>query len=65
MIRKTKVSGDENKVEISAILAAGNNVSLNPEYIIRAIEKYLPELTPDFAEFTRKNVLTENLAAFR
>lgn len=65
MIRKTKVSGEGNKVEVSAILAAGNNVSLNPEYVIRAIEKYLPELTPDFAEFTRKNVLTESLASFR
>ena len=65
MIRKTKVYEADGKIFVSAILAAGNNMSLNPEYIIRAIEKYLPELKPDFAEFTRKNVLTENLATFR
>ena len=64
MIRRFNVSEDGENVVIDAFLAAGNT-SLNPEYVVRAIEKYLPELRPDFAEFTRKNVLDEKLCEFR
>ena len=64
MIKKIEVIPSLDKVVIRCILAAGNT-SLNPEYIVKAIEKYLPERKPDFAEFTRKNVLTENLEEFR
>lgn len=54
----------DGKLYINAILAAGNT-SLNPEYIIKAINKYLPDCTPDFAEFTRKNVFNEKMCEFR
>lgn len=64
MIKKAEVMPYLDKVVIRCILAAGNT-SLNPEYIVKAIEKYIPERRPDFAEFTRKNVLTENLEEFR
>ncbi len=64
MIKKAEVMPYLDKVVIKCILAAGNT-SLNPEYIVKAIEKYIPERKPDFAEFTRKNVLTENLEEFR
>lgn len=64
MIRRFNVSEDGENVVIDAVLAAGNT-SLNPEYVVRAIEKYLPELKPDFAEFTRTNVLDEKLKEFR
>ncbi len=64
MIKKAEVIPYLDKVVIRCILAAGNT-SLNPEYLIRAIEKYIPERRPDFAEFTRKNVFTESLEEFR
>ncbi len=64
MIKKAEIIPYLDKVVIRCILAAGNT-SLNPEYIVKAIEKYIPERKPDFAEFTRKNVLTETLEDFR
>jgi len=64
MIKSAEIVPLLDKVIIRCILAAGNT-SLNPEYLIRAIEKYLPENKPDFAEFTRKNVLNEKLEGFR
>lgn len=64
LIKSCKFTSDKDKVYIDAILAAGNT-SLNPEYIVRAIEKYIPEYAPDFAEFARKNVFDANLDEFR
>lgn len=57
----TESGGD---VVISATLSAGST-SLNPEYVIKAIEKYLPDCAPDFAEFTRKNVFDAKMCEFR
>lgn len=64
MIKLAETSVSDGKLHVKAVLAAGNT-SLNPEYIIKAIEKYLPDCTPDFAEFTRKNVLDEKMCDFR
>ncbi len=64
MIKSAEVSRLENCLFINAVLASGNT-TLNPEYIVRAIEKYLPELNPDFAEFCRKNVLDDKMREFR
>ncbi len=64
MIKRAQITVECDKLVINAHLSSGN-VSLNPEYIIKAIEKYLPELTPDFAEFTRKNVFDEKMKEFR
>lgn len=64
LIKAVSASAEEGNVRIKATLAAGNT-SLNPEYIVKAIEKYLPDCKPDFAEFTRKNVYDEKMHEFR
>lgn len=64
LIKNAKSEMRDGVLHISATLAAGNT-SLNPEYIIKSIEKYLPECIPDFAEFTRKNVYTADGKEFR
>lgn len=57
-----EVAGE--KLLAKVILASGNT-SLNPEYLIRAIEKYLSDCKPDFAEFERKNVFDSDMKEFR
>lgn len=64
MIKRAEIKRGKGAVIINAVLSAGNT-SLNPEYIIKAIEKYIPEYTPDFAEYTRKNVFDEKICEFR
>ena len=64
MIREFSVTERDGDIVVKTVLAAGNT-SLNPEYIIKAIGKYLPECAPDFAEFTRKNVYDDKLCEFR
>lgn len=64
MIKSKKIEASEDKIEITAVLSAGSE-SLNPEYLIRAIKKYIPECAPDFCEFTRKNVYDEKMCEFR
>ena len=64
LIKAFDVSVDGESLKATAVLAAGNT-SLNPEYIVRAIEKYLPDCKPDFAEITRTNVFDEKLCEFR
>ncbi len=64
MIREFSVSERNGDIVIKAMLAAGNT-SLNPEYVIKAIGKYLPDCAPDFAEFTRKNVFDDKMCEFR
>ncbi|MBQ2840634.1 MAG: DUF2344 domain-containing protein [Oscillospiraceae bacterium] len=64
MIHELSATERDGDIIINAVLAAGNT-SLNPEYIVRAIDKYLPDCTPDFSEFTRKNVFDEKIHEFR
>ena len=64
LIKSCKLTSDKEKVYINAILAAGN-ASLNPEYIVKAIEKYIPEYASDFAEFARVNVYSADGGEFR
>ena len=64
MIHKFSANEENGDIVINATLSAGST-SLNPEYIIKTIEKYLPDCIPDFAEFTRKNVYTANDREFR
>lgn len=39
--------------------------ALNPQYLIRAIERYAPECTPDFFKAHRVEVYDENMQVFR
>ncbi len=63
-IKKISVKVDGSNLIIDACLCAGND-NLNPEYIFRAVEKYLPECTPDFAKYHRIKVFDKNLKEFR
>ncbi len=57
-----KKAGD-NVIIIDAVVAAGND-SLNPELLIRAIDKFHPELNPDFVKYHRVEVLDGNNEKF-
>lgn len=59
LIRSINVSKNGNDVIIDAVLAAGNE-SLNPELLIRAVDKFHPELNPDFVKYHRVEVLDAN-----
>lgn len=58
----SRVSPEE--LELSTVLAA-QNPSLNPQYLVSAIERYLPHLTPDFYTAHRVEVYDETMAVFR
>lgn len=52
------------ELTMNAVVKA-QNPSLNPNSLITAIEKYLPELAPDFAEFCRQAVYDGSYGYFR
>lgn len=64
LIKSVEFSAREGVIAIKAILAAGSS-SLNPEYIVKAVKKYLPEMSPDFTEFTRTDVFDAEMNPFR
>jgi hypothetical protein len=47
------------------VVVAAQNPSLNPDNLITAIKKYLPELAPDFAEFRRIALYDGSFGNFR
>lgn len=55
---------DAQQLVIDAVVCA-QEPSLNPEYLLRAIENELPELTPDCAAVRRLAVLDAKLQPFR
>lgn len=55
---------DSDKIVIDAVITA-QNPSLNPTYITAAIAKYLPEFTPDFAEYERIEAYDADMNRFR
>lgn len=55
---------DAQQLVIDAVVCA-QEPSLNPEYLLRAIENELPELTPDCSSVRRTAVLDAQLQAFR
>lgn len=52
------------ELELSAVVCA-QNPSLNPQYLVKAIERYLPEYTPDFSKVHRLEIYDENMRVFR
>lgn len=63
-VNTSLTEGDSSAISLLITLSAGN-ISLNPEYIVTAIEKYLPDYAPDFIEITRLNVYDDELSEFR
>lgn len=65
MIRSILVEHkDRNSVQINAVICC-QNPSLNPVQLIQAIEKYLPELKPDFAQCRRRELYDTAMNVFR
>jgi len=64
MIKDFSVCEDGPEIVISAKLAFGESV-LGPAYLCAAIEKYMPEETPDFAKYLRTETYTKDFQIFR
>ena len=65
MIKKLTVeSADSNTLELHALVCC-QNPSLNPMQLAAAVEKYLPELVPNFVKCRRVEVYDANETVFR
>lgn len=64
MIRSLQVAEGENTVTLE-LLACCQNPTLNPMQLCAAIERYLPELKPDFAHCRRLEIYDMNEKTFR
>ena len=65
MIRRLKAEQvDGNTCEINALVCC-QNPTLNPAQLVAAIERYLPELKPDFAWVCRNEIFDSNETIFR
>lgn len=62
MLGISQISSQE--LEINAVIAA-QNPSLNPQYLIKALERHLPEAVPDFWKAHRVEIYDENMRVFR
>ncbi len=65
MIRRVGFKLEKERIFMKVRLAAGNNVSLNPEYLFRAISQYAPDVEPDFTTVHRIGVLCTDGKSFR
>ncbi len=64
LIKSVKASAFDGGMVLKAVLAAGST-SLNPEYLIKAMEKYLPDMAPSFFEIAHTEVYDADLNPFR
>ena len=65
MIRNLEISRiSEGELRLD-VLHCCQNPSLNPMQLGVAIEKYLPELTPDYSRVCREEIYTEDKTVFR
>ena len=55
---------DAHNISINARICC-QNPALNPGQLVAAIEEYLPELKPDFAQVTRLEIYDQNENVFR
>ena len=64
MIKSINLTADGKNIAVNTVLPA-QNPSLNPEYLVHAIELYLPEIVPDIHVFRREELLNGNIEHFR
>ena len=62
MLGISRISDQE--LTINAVIAA-QNPSLNPQYLIKALEIHLPDAVPDFWKAHRVEIYDENMNVFR
>ena len=65
-IRELNIALNEDSqfITLNAVISA-QEPTLNPDHIIAALRQRAPELAPDFAAFTRRQVYYENGEVFR
>ena len=54
----------EQELRLETVICA-QKPSLNPQYLVKAVERYLPERVPDFYRAHRLEVYDENMNVFR
>lgn len=54
----------DHELEMRVVVQA-QNPGLNPQLLVTAVERYLPELKPDFASVCREEVYDESMRIFR
>ena len=64
MIREYQLIQEEDSIRLTFTVCA-QNPSLNPMLIAHAIERYLPECSPDFVRCRRLELLDRNGEIFR
>lgn len=65
MIREMTVTmADDHTVQMDGLICC-QNPTLNPAQLVAAIEKYLPQLRPDHACYSRNEIYTMNQKVFR
>lgn len=64
MIREITWAGEAGRIRAGVTVSA-QNPGLNPQLLGRAIERYLPELQPDFLRIRRRRILDANGRDFR
>ena len=64
LIREISFLPEERGIIMDCIIRA-QEPGLNPAYIVKAVEKYLPHMVPEFASFKRIALYDENLAEFK
>lgn len=65
MIRSLSVKQTDENVCVMDALVCCQNPTLNPVQLLAAIERYLPELKPDFARVCRNEIYDGNETIFR
>ena len=64
MIRKIEVARDNDFVILDCVICC-QNPTLNPMQLVAAIEKYLPQYTPDFSKCKRIEIYDQHENVFR
>lgn len=64
MIHTLKIVEQPDVIELQAVICC-QNPTLNPMQLPAAVERYLPELTPDHTKCTRIGLLDKNGSPFR
>ncbi|MBE6997227.1 MAG: DUF2344 domain-containing protein [Ruminococcaceae bacterium] len=63
-IRSVGFAAEEGGVALKAVISA-QEPTLNPDHLIAALRQCAPELAPDFAAFTRREVFDAQMRVFR
>lgn len=63
-IQTLQVTAGEKQVHLEAVISA-QEPTLNPDHLIAALRQLKPEIAPDYAAFTRREVYFENGEVFR